>query len=259
MKWRQYIVLGVGVVIAAYLFAARNIPPQDNALDALARKAKTELPDDALGRIENLENRLDGNVALTDTLAQAWETAGNPAVAAFYRYQAATTINSVAYWNLTGESMTEALAFSRAQGYSENLLFYFAESAIHSFEAALAIDSSNTDARIGLASILIEGKGEVMPGVKLLLEVVAQDSMNVTANLRLGRLSMMNGEYANVVKRMTRVLETEPDNIEALVSTGNAWQALGNAEEAAKYWRAALPLIEDEELKRQLEARINEL
>ena len=259
MKWRQYIVLGVGVVIAAYLFAARNIPPQDNALDALARNAKTEITDDALGRIENLENRLDGSVALTDSLAQAWETAGNPAVAAFYRYQAATMSNSVAHWNLTGERMTDALAFAREQGYSENLLFYFAESAIHSFEAALAIDSSNTDARIGLASILIEGKGEVMPGVKMLLEVVAQDSMNVTANMRLGRLSLMNGEYGNVVKRMTRVLETEPDNIEALVSTGNAWQALGNKEEAAAYWRRALPLIENQELRSQLEARINEL
>lgn len=259
MKWRQYIVLGVGVVIAAYLFAARNIPPQDNALDALAREAKSALTDEALGRIENLEHRLDGSVALTDSLASAWEMEGSPDVAAIYRYQAATQSNTAVHWNLAGESMTKALAFAREKGHSENLLFYFAESAIHSFETVLAIDSNDTAARIGLASILIEGKGEVMAGVKMLLEVVAKDSMNVTANMRLGRLSLMNGEYGNVVKRMTRVLETEPDNIEALVSTGNAWQALGNTEEAAAYWRRALPLIEDQELRSQLEARINEL
>jgi predicted negative regulator of RcsB-dependent stress response len=58
---------------------------------------------------------------------------------------------------------------------------------------------------------------------------------------------------------MKRVLQREPLNLSALTTIGNAYVAIGNEDEAVRYYEQALQITEDQELKSTIRNKLNEL
>lgn len=259
MSSKQGFVVAIGIALAVALFFLRNIPEQRTALDKLLQTGKDSLSISALPRLNALEEKLDErnpDPAVLDSLTAFWQRQGNPAIAALYVQDKAQATGQLEYYNDCGEAMLNALDFGRNKEMEQNLQLYFVLSAEGCYEQALHIDSTNVTARIGLADVALDGRGQIMVGVRSLLDIVKEDSLNIPANVRLGRLSMVNGEYQNAIRRLKNVLRADPTYVEAYVLLSNAFNAMGQQDEARHYLEQALPHVEDPALRQEIEKRL---
>lgn len=264
MRAKQLGVVFAGVVLVIILYVLRNSPEQTNALDELLTSRVDSLPAPAASTWQNLSEDWTGSYTdpYLDTMIGFWQQQGEPAVAASLAWQRATASDNFDYHQATADLLMEAVRANRQQpspSVNDNLLFFFTEQSAALYDELLEADSNNLDARVGLAGVFIDGKGQIMPGVQQLLEVLRIDSLYVPANLRLGRLSMINGEYGNVIKRMKKVLQVDPTMGEAYVTIASAYQALGDTAAARTYLEQSLPHLQSEALRQEVQTRLNEL
>ena len=137
--------------------------------------------------------------------------------------------------------------------------------AISLFEKALLINPENDDLKIGLASCFIFGKGrngdpqQTMKGIQELLGVVRKDSSNMKAQLLLGIGGYVSGQYDKAVSRLLKVVEQQPNNIEAIAFLADTYAAKGDKTEAIKWYKLSKRLVNDDHYTKEVEARIAEL
>lgn len=254
MTNRQGFVVAIGIALAIALYFLRNIPEQRTALDELFEAGRDSLSQTEMDRLQQLEN-LD-KPARFDSLTDFWREAGNPALAALSVQNKAKMTGEKEHYTDCGSAMLDAMDYGRQHEMDQNLLHYFVLSAEGCYQEVLAMDSTDMEARLGMADVAIDGKGQIMVGVRQLLDIVQEDSLNIQANLRLGRLSMVNGEYQNAIRRMKHVLQADSANVEAHLVLSNAFNAMGQTDEARYYLEKALPFIEDSELRQEIETRL---
>jgi tetratricopeptide (TPR) repeat protein len=256
---KQGFVVTIGIALAVALFFLRNIPEQRTALDKLLQTGKDSLSASVLPQLQALEGKLDErnpDPAVLDSLTAFWQRQGNTAIAALYVQHKAQATGQLSHYNDCGAAMLEALDFGRNTDVEQNLQLYFVLSAEGCYEQVLHIDSTNITARIGLADVALDGRGQIMAGVRTLLDIVKEDSLNVPANIRLGRMSMVNGEYQNAIRRLKNVLRADSTYAEAYVLLSNAFNAMGQQDEARQYLEQALPHVADPTLRKEIEKRL---
>lgn len=258
MTTKQGFVVAIGIALAIALYFLRNIPEQRTALDQLLQNGKDSLSERALSHAQTLEAQLKEkpDPAVFDSLTAFWKHNGNPAIASLYVQDKANATSQIADYNDCGAAMLEALEYARSKGMSENLQLYFVLSADGCYDQALAIDSNNITARIGKSDVAINGRSQIMVGVRNLLDIVRDDSLNVPANVRLGRLSMVNGEYQNAIRRLKNVLQVDSTYVEAYILLSNAFNAMGQSEEARYYLEQALRYVKEPALRQEIEKRL---
>jgi cytochrome c-type biogenesis protein CcmH/NrfG len=98
-----------------------------------------------------------------------------------------------------------------------------------------------------------------MQGVMLLRDVLAKDSTNPEANLKLGDLSMMSGQFRNAATRYEKATAADSTSTEAWVGLGNAYMALGMKPEALEAFTHASMLMDSGQAKAAVDQVINEL
>lgn len=258
MTNKQWWLIGLGIVLVSVLLVLRNQPVQDSPLDAYINRQADSLSTDAQSRWQALQQRWDGSWTnpVVDSIIRFWTTQQVPGVAAIYHLQKAEHQPSVDNRLLAAERLMGTIKEAPEQ-LSDNMRFYFVEKAASLYQQVIAADSTNLAAQVGLAETYIEGKGQIMPGVQLLLKVLEQDSLYIPANLRLGRLSMINGEYGNVINRMQKVLQADTTNGEAYVTIASAYRAMGEKDSTVAYLEQSLPYVNDtlrKEVRNQLKA-----
>lgn len=264
MGSKQLGVVVIGVIMLIALYIMRSSPAQTNALDALLAARVDSLSGKAANSWQQLSNKWSGDYLAieVDTLIGFWQSREEPAVAGALALQRAVASESLAYHQATADVLMEAVRAGRqggAPGVNDNLLFYYMEQSAMLYNELLDADSTNLDARVGLAGVFIDGKGQIMSGVQQLLAVLKIDSLYLPANLRLGRLSMMNGEYGNVIKRMKKVLQVDSTMGEAYITIASAYQALGDTTAAQYHLSQSLPYLTSESLRQEVQKRLNEL
>ena len=262
MNSKQGFVVAIGIALAIALFFLRNLPEQHSALDQLLQDGKDSLSPTALIHLNGLEAKLDKgspDPAVLDSLTDFWRRTGNPAIAALYVQDKAKTTKQLADYNECGAAMLEALSYGRKAKMDQNLQLYFVLSAEGCYQKALALDSTNITARIGMADAAINGRGQIMIGVRTLLDIVHEDSLNVAANVRLGRLSMVNGEYQNAVRRLKNVLRADSTYVEAYVLLSNAFSAMDQQDEARHYLEEGLNYATDPDMRQEIETRLKNM
>lgn len=137
--------------------------------------------------------------------------------------------------------------------------------AISLFEKAIELNPSNDDLKIGLASCFIYGKGrsgdpqQTMKGIQELLGVVRRDSTNMKAQLVLGIGGFVSGQYDKALVRLTKVVTNQPDNLEAIAFLADTYAAMGNKEDAIKWYNISKRLINNPEYSKEVDKRINQL
>ena len=107
------------------------------------------------------------------------------------------------------------------------------------FEQAYGLNPKNDSTAIGLGSCYFFGavnSGEMpMKGVNLIREVTEKTPNNAYAHYMLGMGAFISAQWPKAVERFSRVVELEPDNMEALLRLADASEKTGD-KTAAKKW-----------------------
>lgn len=133
------------------------------------------------------------------------------------------------------------------------------------FERAIQLNPENDDLRIGLGSAYIFGRGRsgnpeaTMKGIQELLGVAQRDSNNMKAQLVLGIGGMISGQFDKANARFLRVVEKEPGNLEAIAYLADTYAAMGNKEEAIRWYNISKKLADNPHYSQEVDERIRQL
>ena len=105
------------------------------------------------------------------------------------------------------------------------------QTAVALFEQAQALAPSDST-RMDLAAAYIDGAGETMRGVQMLLGIVRENPSNVPAALMLGKMAIESGQWDKAIARFESVLKIDPDNREALYFLAESYKGSGNRAKA---------------------------
>lgn len=118
---------------------------------------------------------------------------------------------------------------------------------------------SELDHKVEEALAIINGGGAPMKGIQMLRDVLAADSNHVGAIRQLGFLSMRTNQFEKAIGRFERLLEINPEESQAYFLIGEAYEGLGDKENAVKAFESFVKLTDNEEAKGTVEKRIKEL
>lgn len=265
MTWKQGVIVAIGISVAVALYFLRTSPERGSVMQKQIDTAQVSLSVEQLQHVRQLQEQYEAATQADEQLAalreqiRAWDSFGKPVLAALYAYRTVAIDSSLDNLIDAADYLVEAGDANRSNENEQNLTYYLYETAGNLYDRVLARSPGNEDALIGKSMVDIQGRGKVMDGVQRLLSIVERDSMNVKANLTLGRLNLVNGQYPKAIDRMEKVLEQEPLNLSALTAIGNAYAAIGNRKEAIRHYELALSAAENEDLKSTIRNRLNEL
>jgi len=187
------------------------------------------------------------------TLAQTWQQHKQLPVAAYYYAKAAKLENSEKKLNFAGQFFLDLLH----EAPSAEVQMWESLQAVACFERSLEVNPDNDTTKMALAAGYIEGTGETMRGVQLLLGITREKPDNIPANLMLGRMSIQSGQYDKAVQRYETVLKQEPENTEALYFLAEAYKGKGNKEKAIELLEKCKKIVNKPEFSKDIDQYIN--
>lgn len=229
---------------------------KDSILDSQKQFLSTK--EDALSKTELPAEKIPTLLAL----AKYWnDSLKNQEIYSFYTSEAAKLDNSEKNLTFAAQLFLELLK----NEHNESVLEWEVTEAISLFEKAIALNPSNDDLKIGLASCYIFGKGrngdpqETMKGISGLLEVVRRDSTNMKAQFVLGIGGLVSGQFDKAVYRFSKVVEQDPNNAEAIAFLADAYAAQGKKEQAIYWYNITKKLVNNPAYSKEVDKRIKEL
>ena len=100
---------------------------------------------------------------------------------------------------------------------------------------------------------------QTMQGIQQLLSVVREDSTNMKAQFVLGVGSAVSGQYDKAIERFKKVVNAQPDNVEAIAFLADTYAATGNKAEAIKWYNVSNKLINNSAYSKEVDKRIESL
>lgn len=277
MRKIHYISLGAAIGLIALLYWGVNtIPPaktpaamqpnQEGAMnahehidpaseDSIITASRKALPAHAIQELAANEAKIK---SLTDSVAMApvfeeqsklWQEHKFFPMAAILRRRAAYLAHSEKKLNFAGQFFMELVQHEE----NPQMQLWEAQEAIRCFEGALAINPDNDTTKLALASGYIDGTREVMKGVGILRELVAQKPDHIPANLVLGRMSVQSQQFDKAVARFETVLKQEPENREALYFMAEAYKGKGDTKKAKELFEQCKKLVNNPEFSREID------
>ena len=278
MNKNQWITAFASILLVVLLFQfGRTVPlkklnPADPAfnysatlsIDTLLAHAKEVLRPEQVMRLNELENSISrGNVQtqrleVYHQLAHFWADSAHVFEPyAWYTAEAARLENSEKSLTFAAHLFLENL---RLEGNPE-LKNWKSLQAKELFERSLKINPHNDSARVGLGACYIFGNISPSPmeGISMILQVIREDSSNIYAQMMLGHGSVISGQYDKAIDRFETVLRLDPLNLEAILLMAEVYERKGDKVTAIDWYQKSLPLIKTIEVRKEVEARINEL
>jgi tetratricopeptide (TPR) repeat protein len=213
--------------------------------------------------------KLENSVTRGDVLTQ--QINANNQLAAFWKDSIRSFEPYVYYLSAAAklDNSEKNLTFA-AQLILENLrgeqdgakLNWKTEQAIQLFEQAIQLNPNNDDLKIGLGSCYIFGKGrtgkpeETMKGIQQLLAVVRKDSANMKAQLVLGIGGALSGQYDKAIDRLNKVVQAEPNNLEAIAFLADAYASKGDKGDAIKWYQIMKRVANNPQYSKEIDERI---
>ncbi len=263
------------VIFTLFFFGKRSLTVEEAMALKASKKAETETQTEVkrvnfVEVIENVKTKLEKAQAdslgflnskvesatadleraeALEELAEFWQRQGFVEIAAHYYIDIAELENSADKWGRAAE--TNSIAFKIARDSA--LVQHYVDKSIKSFEKALSLQPDRLDYKIGLATGLIDGRNEVMQGVLMLREVTEADSLNTKANLILGRLAIVSGQFDKAERRLRIVTQEDPMNAEAFYYLGEALGNNGKKDEAAEAFKQCKKLVKSPTFAKELD------
>ncbi|MBS1668731.1 MAG: tetratricopeptide repeat protein [Bacteroidetes bacterium] len=285
MKKQQTILALSGVVLLVLVyFFGQTIPPKKNSPMPAAENAGAEAkPIDIQDILKASQaklnpsqaeyvDRLEHSVVRGDVKEQQLKAYRQ--LAAFWKDSVQNGFLPFAYYNgqiAKLENSEKNLTFA-AQLFLENLRLlddpalksWMATQAKELFKQALQINPDNDSSKIGLGASYIFGSSagnpqEVMQGIQQILEVSRRDSTNMYAQFMLGLGGAISGQYDKAIERLTKVVQHQPDNLEAIMKLAEINEHKGDKQEAVKWYEESKKWISDPAALKEINIRIKSL
>lgn len=227
--------------------------------DAVIAAVKQHTDKNILDSITIIENKLSATtdnaqmvVALSE-LSGIWQRHKKGNIANYYKAKIAKLENSEKDLTFAGSLFMQLM---ENEG-SPSVQMWEAGEAVDCFERALKIDSSNEDIKLKLATVYLDGTGQPMNGVRLLLGIVSEKPDDIAANLLLGKMSIKSGQYDKAMVRLQTVLKQEPENTEALYFMAQVYKEKGDKKKAIELFEQCKKLVNRPEFSREVDQYIN--
>lgn len=278
----HYITLAIAVLLIAYLYWGGNTMPPSKpeqserptgmpmgggggtvkaaSFDSILAASRAALPQTASGELANIEKELaaihDSSkmAAIFVRMAHVWEINKFQPVAAYYGAKAAKLENSQKKLNFAGQFFLDLM---HGDSISQSVQLWEANEAIECFKRSLEIEPDNDTTKLLLASTYIDGTGETMQGVQMLLALTREKPDNLPANLLLGRLAVKSGQFDKAIKRFEGILAKYPDNSEALYFMAEAYKGKGDKQKAIELFEKCKKIVNKPEFSREIDQYIN--
>lgn len=258
--------------------SAQAMPPaaaQSADFESLLSIAKKQLTASQLKKITGWENSVvrgdvkNQQVHVYHQLAEFWkDSAKNFVPYAKYLAEAAKLEKSEK--NLT---FAAHLFLSELQTTEEQpLKVWMAKEAKELFEIALKLNPDNDSTKVGLGSTYFFGAADNEPpmkGIGLIREVLVKNPNDVFANYMLGVGALTSGQWSKATERFEKVVQIQPENLEAILRLADAYEQSGDKANAKKWYQQFLQTVKALEAKKkfksnpemlnQIEQRIKEL
>jgi len=197
-------------------------------------------------------------------LAEFWKDSAAAFVPyAYYLSQAAKLDNSEKKLTFAAQFILENMRReSRA-----DLKLWEAQTAAGLFEQALKLNPSNPDLKIGLGSCYVYGEGmigvgdpqKIVRGIQALMEVVQKDSNNMKAQMVLGIASVISNQTDKGINRLTKVVDFDPHNLEAVSWLADAYADKGDVANAKKWYEQSKHIVNNPAFSAEVDKRIKAL
>jgi tetratricopeptide (TPR) repeat protein len=227
IKKTQLLLLVAAVVLSVLLYfapkrsdstaqeKAADISGKNNeTIEVFVNTAKSTLAPELKAKAE------DKNL---DSLIAFWDKNKRPDFASFYFEKKVSGINKAIDWFKAGDRYYYSVRFIKDP--SEVPILY--QSAMRCYENGLKLDPSNTDAKIMLASCLVEGSPDPMKGITMLREIERTDSNNVTLQLNFAFFSVKSQQWDKAIQRFEKVIQIDSTYIEAYLHLADAYEQAG--------------------------------
>lgn len=280
MRPAHYITLVIALALIAFLYWGANTTPPGKlaqgqrttgatsgantmkpaSFDSVLASSRSQLPKTAADELKTIENELTATrdssrmAAVFLRMAHIWEINKFQPVAAYYGAKAAKLENSEKKLNFAGQFFMDLL---HEAGVSESMQLWEANEAIACFKRSLELDPNNDTTKIMLAAAYVDGTGETMQGVQLLLSLTRQKPDNLPANLLLGKLAVRSGQFDKAIKRFEMILNKYPDNSEALYFMAEAYKGKGDKQKAIELFEKCKRIVNKPEFSKEVDEYIN--
>ena len=286
MKVAHYITIAAAVALTGILYWGGNtIPPAQKqtaemqrpssggkveqggmamkpaSLDSIIAKSKTQLSGPMADSVKMIEKSI---AAISDSsqmavlfarLSGLYERSNMKQAAAFYYARAAKLENSEKKLTFAGQLFLDLMESENSPSIQQA----DAIEAAKCLEKSLAINPGNEDTKLALATAYIEGVGEPMKGVQILLAIVREKPDDVPANMLLGRMSIQSGQFDKALGRFETVLKKEPENKEALFFLAQAYEGKGDKKKAVELLEKCKKVVNDPQFTKDIDNKINSL
>ena len=285
MKRPQWITVGIAILMVAGLYAATSKklfgpsatkasvsaanPASSFSLDSMVAHAKTHLTPEQATRLNFLEHTItrgdvnEQKIHVYHQIARFWKDSMSiiepnewfPPYA-WYTAEAARLENSEKSLTFAAHLLLNNLVIEA----KPELKRWEASQARDLFERSLILNPGNDSSRVGLGAVILFGNlGAPMDGIEMIRKVTEKDSNNVYAHWTLGQASLMSQQLQKAVERFKKVAELAPEKLEAILLVADLSEQMGNKADAVLWYGKLLPLIDNPEMKKEVEARIAKL
>jgi len=265
---RQQIILVTAAISAVFLlyffgrFSAENKPASSKpavsatnqqqpglSFDTMLSLAKKRLTPYQLKKVLEWENSVvrgdvkNQQINVYKQLSNFWKDS----VGAFVPY--VKYIGEAAKLEKSEKNLTFAahLLLAELQTVEEQpLKVWMAKEAKELFETALELNPQNDSTKIGLGSTYFfgaAGNDPPMKGIGLIREVVTKNPDNAYANYMLGVGSFVSAQWPKAIERFEKVLQLEPQNIDAMLRLADAYEQSGDKASSKKWYLQFLKTI----------------
>lgn len=152
----------------------------------------------------------------------------------------------------------DLFAATSAISTDDTLRQFLADKAVEIFKSAIVLDST-TETRIKLATAYMNQGSAPMQGVSILLAIVARDSNNADAQLRLGQFGIVSHQYDKAIVRLEKVVSLRPQNYDVLLLLAEAYDGKGDKTKAIETLEKCKKMIGTPERKKEIEAFIKNI
>ncbi len=275
MKKQQLILVssGVGLLCLIYFFG-NTIPPKKNPGAVAAAAGTKEISSKTIleasrqqltpaqqAFVAQLETGVvrgdvkEQQIKVYKQLADFWKDSAHLLLPyAYYSAEAAKLENSQKSLTFAAQFFLEGI---RRQENPE-LQRWMAAEAKGLFEKALQLAPNNDSLKVGLGSAILFGNlGEgPMAGIAKIREVAERDPENMYAQFMLGLGGMISGQFDKAADRLLKVVQHQPENIEAILMLADAYEQQKDRANAVKWYNEAKKHIQNAELTKEIDERI---
>ncbi len=275
MKKQQLILVGSGVVFLCLIyFFGKTIPPKKNpgavaaaaspkeiSFTTILEASKKQLTPAQQAQVAQLETAVvrgdvkEQQIKVYKQLAGFWKDSAHLLLPfGYYTAEAAKLENSQKSLTFAAQFFLEGI---RRQDNPE-LQRWMGFEAKELFEKALQIAPGNDSLKIGLGSCYLLGgiSDSPMEGIMKIREVAERDPENMYAQFMLGLGGMISGQFDKATERLVKVVQHQPENVEAILMLAEAYERQNNKAGAVKWYNEAKKHIHNADVVNEINERI---